>query len=90
MNWLFAEYHKKGLNAAGLPLASPTEDVANIVAQEKFGWQQLCDPAEDCAEVATAYGVSSLPTIILIDKNGTIVARDLTVEELEKRVKELF
>ncbi len=87
---LFAEYHKKGLNAAGLSLASPSEDVANIVAQEKFGWQQLCDPAEDCAEVATAYGVSSLPTIILIDKKGTIVARDLTVEELEKRVKELF
>ncbi len=47
-------------------------------------WTQLTDATRNATDT---YGVDGIPQILLIDKDGTIIARDLRGEEIEKAVK---
>ena len=86
---LYKEYHKKGVCAVGLSLDNSLEELTECISHEQFEWLQLCNTAGGSTEVATAYGISELPTIILIDNKGTIIERELTIEELEAMLKNL-
>ena len=50
----------------------------------KMVWTQLTDATRNATDT---YGVDGIPQILLIDKDGTIIARDLRGEEIEKAVK---
>ena len=47
-------------------------------------WTQLTDPTRNATET---YGVDGIPQILLIDKDGKIIAHDLRGEEMEAAVK---
>lgn len=40
--------------------------------------------------IALQYGVTQIPTTILVDSNGKIVARDLFGEDLKEKILELL
>ena len=51
--------------------------------EEQMPWPQVRE-IEDAYECSDLYGVSAIPTTILIDKEGTIIARNPDEAELEK------
>lgn len=42
------------------------------------------------SKAASNYGVTKIPTTFLIDHNGVIIAKDMRVEELEKKLDEML
>ncbi len=50
----------------------------------KMDWIQLTDETKNATDT---YGVDGIPQILLIDKDGTIIARDLRGEDIENAVK---
>ena len=85
---LCGKYGKMGFAAVGVSLDSTLEEWKAAVSSLKPSWLQLCKPMGGSAEVAAAYGVSSVPSNILINNKGVIIARDVTPSELDSLLKE--
>ena len=56
------------------------------IEEDKLPWPQLSNLDSWEGEVFQAYGISSTPSNILIDKKGVIVAKNVEVEDLENTI----
>lgn len=80
---LYVKYGKRGFAAVGLSLDSDAAEWRNAVSSLALSWKQLCGPTGGSSEVAAAYGVTAIPSNVLINNKGTIIARDLAAAELD-------
>ncbi len=87
----YAKYKDMGFDAVSVSVDRDTEAWKKAVADDKLTWHQVINDNENNAQsVSKQYGVSSIPTIFLIDKEGKIVARGLRGEALAKKIEELL
>lgn len=86
---LYNEYHPQGLELIGISLDGDRSKVLSFMVENPgMTWRQVFDGNAWESEVATLYGVESIPLTILIGKDGTIRALDLHGEELAAAVAE--
>lgn len=87
---LYNDLHSKGLEIVGLSLDDSMDDVEKYVTDNKIDWPQIFYPsARKRMDVATAFGVTAIPTLIVIGKDGkyaTFGTSDFA--ELKKKVEE--
>lgn len=84
---LTAFYQKnKGVKfeIVGVSLDKNNEDWAGAVQKYKLTWAHLSDLKFWECEGAKLYAVNSIPSTVLIDKNGVIVGRNLELTEIQK------
>lgn len=86
----YDKHRGEGLQIVGVSLDGSVEECKALCDEVSVGWVQLCNPAGGSAEVAAAYGVVELPAAVLINSKGTIIARMATVDEVLKKINELF
>lgn len=60
----------RGLVALGILSGDAPEDAANFLAQNPVSYTSVVD---DQSEAGRAFGVSGLPTLVVIDKKGQVV-----------------
>lgn len=60
------------------------------IQKDQLPWPQVSDLKGWNNAAASLYAVRSIPTNFLINKNGIIVARSLSAEELNKKLEELL
>jgi len=87
---MYKTYHKKGFEIVGVSLDQNQKDWENKVKELKITWPQMSDLKGWNNAGSQLYAVNSIPHLLLIDKDGTIVARNLHGEELEAKIKELL
>lgn len=93
---LYNKYHTRGFDILGVSLDQAKPDGSgkntwlNAIAQDKLPWAQVSDLQFWNNAVAKKYGVTSLPVSFLVDPNGKIVARYLSVNELDKKLAQLL
>lgn len=85
---VYDEYKKSGFTVVGVSLDSDKEACAAACAGMKLRWVQLCAPSGGSSELAAAYGVDAIPANILVNDRGTIIARNISPEELARLLKE--
>ena len=61
----------------------------NAVQQQQLPWISVSDLRGQASTSLGVYNVTQLPTSFLIDKEGSIVGRDIRGEELDKRLNVL-
>lgn len=85
---LYQEYHAQGLDIVSISL--DTSKAAWLRALEKQGmeWPQMTDLKGWKGQAPKDYGVAAIPFVLLLDKSGNIVLRNLHDHLLEKAVKE--
>ncbi len=87
----YDKYRKKGFEIYSVSLDKTKEDWLAAIEKDKLGdWTHVSDLKYWDAEAAKIYGVKSIPTNVLIDKDGKIIAKDLRGEELIKKLQEIF
>lgn len=59
-------------------------------AAARLPWKQLVDVGAFSGRAARNYGVKVVPTNLLLDRQGTIIAKNLSVPDLEKKLGELL
>lgn len=69
---LFKRLHGRGLSVVGVPLDARREQVARFVAREKMPYPVLFDGRGWSNAVAKQYGVRSLPTTLLVGRDGKL------------------
>ena len=92
MKELYAKYHDKGLEIIGLTNDSKAEEWKKAVEEDQTPWVHVIDvfPSKgEPAVVSTLYSVHTVPTYMLLDKEGRVIGR-LEHEELEAKLSELL
>lgn len=87
---LYNDFHPKGLEMIGISLDKSFEPWKVAVEKDGLTWMHISDLKYWQSEAAKLYVVMSVPTTILIGKDGKIVARGLHGEELRNAVEKLL
>jgi thiol-disulfide isomerase/thioredoxin len=87
---MYNKYHEKGFEIYSVSLDKERNSWLAAIAKDKLVWpDHVSDLKYWKSAGAAAYGVTSIPFTVLVDKKGKIVAKKLRGEELENKVKEL-
>lgn len=90
---LLKVYHKfkeKNFTVIGISLDDKGESWKKAIKDDGMPWTQLSDLKGWKNEVSTYYGIRGIPSTLLVDPKGNIIARDLKGEALNKKLEDLF
>lgn len=85
---LHEKYKDKGLLVVGISSDQSEDPWRKAMEKFKMVWPQVRSGEKD--RVGEIYGIRTIPYAVLIDHNGTIVARNLRGEELENKIAEIL
>ena len=88
---LQAKYGKNAFQPIGISLDAAQSEAAKFAGENRLTWPQLYEPGGmDGSRLATDLGVLTLPTMVLLDKQGRVVSYSLHGGELESELKKLL
>ncbi len=87
---VYEQYKNKGFEIVGVSLDQTADAWKKGIADLNMTWPQMSDLKYWKCKAATIYGVDAIPHTVLIDKDGTIIERNLRGEMLYERIAELL
>jgi peroxiredoxin len=87
---LYGKYKDKGFDVIGVSLDREKEAWVKAIADDQLVWHQVSELKFWSSEIAQKYGVTSIPSTFLLDKNGQIIAKNLRGEDLARKLEELM
>ncbi len=85
----YEAYKDKGFEVVGVSLDDDADALKKFIADEGLAYPMILD-GEDGHGFAQKYGIFSIPSIFLLDREGVIIATGLRGDALEKKLKELL
>ena len=82
----YEKHHPNGFEIVGISLDDDRQRFQTVLAAKNMTWQQFYDGKKYENKLAVTYGVNSIPATWLLDREGTIIGKDLRGEELEQAV----
>ena len=83
-------YHKKGFEVVGVSFDNNKAAWVKAIAQLKLSWPHMSDlKGWECA-ASSVYNVKGIPANVLVDSQGTIVAKNLRGENLLNELAKLM
>jgi len=71
---VYAKYHDKGLEIISISLDSQLSRFERFVKQRKMSWHHIADGKGWNARLAQRFGVSSIPAMFVIGRDGRVVS----------------
>jgi thiol-disulfide isomerase/thioredoxin len=87
---LQAKYGKQGFQVVGVNLDTEKSDAQKLIKSASLPWPNLYEPGGMDSRFANEMGLYTLPVMILIDKQGKVVSRNITADELDGELKKLL
>ncbi len=87
---LYNEFHEKGFDIFGVSLDNTKEAWLKAIEDDGLVWTQVSDIKGWQSAGAGLYAVKSIPHTVLIDKDGKIIAKNLSEDELKEKLTELL
>lgn len=86
----YNELHDKGFEIIGVSFDTKAKNWEKAIKDDRLTWYHVSDLKGWSNEVGQLYGVQAIPHTVLLDKNGTIIAKNLRGEELREKLEELL
>jgi peroxiredoxin len=86
----YEKYHAKGFEVVGVSFDQKQDAWVNAVQQLGMRWPQMSDLKGWQCAASDVYGIRSIPSSVLIDPQGTIIAIDLRGDALGKKLAEIY
>ncbi|HKD38007.1 MAG TPA: TlpA disulfide reductase family protein [Pirellulales bacterium] len=90
----YERFHARGFEVVGVSLDTDADDLQAFLAKEQIRWPVLMGNEKTGAgwetPLAIYYGIQSVPTAILVDRQGKVVSLNARGENLTRRLEELF
>ncbi len=88
----YDKYHEQGFDVVGISLDDDREQLTSFIAEEKIPWTNLFAAPKDGEPTqqpaAEYYGITGIPTAILVDREGKVISLmargEMLTELLEK------
>jgi thiol-disulfide isomerase/thioredoxin len=88
---LYQQYHDRGFDVVGVSVDDSHEELEAFIKDEQISWVNLFDTkGPDQHPLAEHYGVMAFPTVILVGKDGKVLAFDARGEKLEEWLAKLL
>ena len=88
---LYDKYNVKGFEIFSVSLDKDKNSWIKAIKDDNLKWDNhVSDLKYWSSEAAKLYGISSIPSTILLDKDGKIIAKNLRGRELENKLREIF
>lgn len=81
---LHAKYRSKGFEILGVATENSKDAWIKDLEKEKLPWLQVIDEQGNKSISLKQFAVNKYPTTVLVDSNGKIVGRDLSIKALEE------
>ncbi|MES1159987.1 MAG: TlpA disulfide reductase family protein [Bacteroidota bacterium] len=86
----FNKYKDKGFEVFGVSFDRSKDDWIKAIKDDGLAWTQVSDLAFWNSAPGKLYGVRTIPSNVLIDPKGYIIARNLYGADLDHRLEELL
>ena len=86
----YNNYKNKGFEVVGVSLDRESERWIQTIKDLKMTWPQMSDLKHWESPVVEMYAFRGIPHTVLLDKDGTIIAKDLRGAELHNKLNELL
>ena len=86
----YEQYKDKGFDIVGVSLDQKKSSWTAAIQQLGMNWKQMSDLKGWRCAATDLYGIISIPSNVLVDPTGKIVAMDLRSEALAKKLKEIY
>lgn len=87
LNNIYKKYKERGLTVLGIAVHEDAEKTRRAIKKHGITYPQLLNTQE---QASSKYGILGTPYSILFAPDGTILARGLHGEDLEKKLTEIF
>lgn len=84
---LLAKYGRGGFSIVGINVDNDRQLAVDYLKKERILWANIHEPGGLESRPANELGVLTLPTMLLLDKKGRVVNRNIHVSELESELK---
>ena len=81
---IYQKYKSKGFEILGVSLDADRKNWLKAVEQDKLNWLHVSDLRGQKNEIAVTFNIDAIPDNILIDREGRIMAKRITSQELEQ------
>jgi len=85
----YDRYHDKGFDVVGISLDRTKQDLEEFLTKEKLPWVTLYEEGGRHPAVEF-YAIESIPTVILVDKEGKVVSLNARGDELGELLAKLL
>jgi thiol-disulfide isomerase/thioredoxin len=86
---VYEKYNAKGFEIIGISMDDNKAKLDEYIETESIIWRQVFDGKGWKSELGQKYAIASIPTTLLLDREGVIRYKNLRGDALEKAVKEL-
>ena len=89
----YEKYHAKGFEIVGVSLDEDRDALVQFVTEKKIPWPVLFEKPEGEGwrhPLATFYGITGIPQLILIGRDGNVITLNARGEKLGEQLAELF
>ena len=87
---LYNKFRDKGFEIYSVSLDKDRQAWLNAIKKDKLRWTHVSDLGFWNAKPAQLYNISSIPSTVLLDRNGKIIAKGLMGGELDQKLDEIF
>ncbi len=87
---LYQKFKPQGFEIYGVGLESTKETWLKAIERDKRTWINVSTFQEFKTPITFDYSITSLPSNVLIDKSGRVIAKNLHGKELKETVEKLF
>jgi peroxiredoxin len=83
---VFNDYKNEGFNVFGVSLDNDKDKLLKAIGDDKLTWDHVSDLGGWGNAASKLYAVNSIPSSLLVDKNGKIIAKNKREAELREAV----
>lgn len=87
---VYKKFHANGFEVVGISLDDDAEDWQKAVKKMKLTWHHLSDLAGWDSKAVKTYKVFGIPSNLLVNPKGKIVASNIELEELTEKLAEVL
>jgi len=88
---LQARYQRAGLQIVGVNVDGVRADAIKFANEAKIAWPTLfAEGGLDASPLASALGVQTLPTMLLIDAKGKVVRHNIAASQLDEEIDRMI
>lgn len=86
----YNQFKDKGFTVFGVSYDTKTDLWKKAIADDHLDWNQVSDLKGWENSTSAEYGIKAIPSNILVDKKGVIIAKNVFGDNLVKKLKELL
>lgn len=86
----YSKFKDKGFTILGVSYDSKKDRWIKAIAEDHLDWHQVSDLQGWQNATSDEYGIKAIPSNVLVDKNGVIIAKNLFGEKLTQKLDEVL